>query len=358
MAIFRLAFLMYLGLVLASAQMMWVQSTGGSTQMCAGILSSCSSMATCTEVSYGPCGGVAAGNAPPWYFQSSVVGIAVISGSDTGYLTNGDLVTMLKPASVDNNQYMATVENATVGVAKVATVTNGAFMSTASSPATPVAYLGMAAVLIKSGTFSSNTVPVMVATKAGSSSTSLFDTCISPVTNGACGAKLDFPAGAFKFSLFGNTLSGYAKSAGATYLGFRTLVKIMPSSVTVTGTLNRGVPLANNNGINVTSLTITANGNTASLYFPQTYNVGTVGATGPNAPTATRNVVIKVTSAEANQVYIDYLFATSDFPGPDCYFIYDPTVQQTKPVSASGASPIFGLVEMMVPLLVLFANLF
>lgn len=319
----------------------WIQSTGGSKSMCAAgppLGSSCSGVPACTQTSYGPCGGVASGAAPPFYLQGFVASMAAISGTDTGYLTNSAFATMLIPSTSSNNGYYSANANSSIGSATYASVTSGGYFAPAGDPSNAVAYVGMSAALITSGTYAASFVPFTVATVIGSAGTSTFNTCIAPLANGACGTAAAFAAGAFKFSLFGYTTSSYQYTPSNTWFGVRTQLSLLPAGLGVTATLNGNVPLANNGGINVTSMTLSFGGNTITIDFPQTYNVGMCSNSGPYTPNATRTVAIKVTQDGSNSVFIDYLFALSDFTGPSIYFVYDPTVTQTAAAGGSSAT--------------------
>ena len=97
---------------------------------------------------------------------------------------------------------------------------------------------------------------------------------------------------------------------------------------------NGNVTLDNIGAADVTTLTLTANGNSdrqMTISFPQTYNVGDATPEGFETPTATKNVKVKVSRVpnENGAIYVDYLFEM--ISEPNAYFIYDPDVLEATP---------------------------
>ena len=101
---------------------------------------------------------------------------------------------------------------------------------------------------------------------------------------------------------------------------------------------NGNVTLDNIGAADVTTLTLTANGNRGrqmTISFPQTYNVGDATPEGFETPTATKNVKVKVSRVpnENGAIYVDYLFEM--ISEPNAYFIYDPDVLEATPSEIS-----------------------
>ena len=178
----------------------WIKAGNGSDAVCAGAMNSCSDISSCTTVAVGACSEVAP---PASYFEISIVGLAMVEGDDQAYLSNDSKLSSLTAASVSNNRYRELDDAETVGNATYASLRSGAFYG---APATAGAFIGMAAYVLTNGTISTNMMPVVVPSAAGSTTTQEQTLCIAALTAGTCGDSLRFSSGSFKYSMFSYTM--------------------------------------------------------------------------------------------------------------------------------------------------------
>jgi len=291
--------------------------------MCAGLRNQCTDMQSCTYHAYGPCGGA---SAPPVYLEAHIVGSALVSNAAT-YLTDASQLTILTPSTVSNNGYVTRDDSATSGSATYAFMTAGGFVGT--NPSVSGGYVGMASYLLKSGTISTSTNSVIVPTSIGSGTVQSHNTCISPLTGGACGASRTFNQGDYKFSIYGYTTgSSYAVQSGVTHLGVRVKMSLVGAQANLI--INGDKTLDTIGNADVTRLVLAmSNGKSLDMTLPNEYNVGDTTPAGLATPTATKIVKIKVSRDPNNNmaIFMDYLFEMPTQANK--YFIYDPTVTES-----------------------------
>jgi hypothetical protein len=301
------------------------------------------------KVYYGPCTSadtVATSGRP--YFSVEITGMGVISGSDTDYLS--DPATYATQATPFGTPYKdgdagvtASAGNTYAYVAASTGVGDGKF--TAASGDTGVGgYFGAAFYLGQSGSISTsvNKFPA-----PDQEDTHSFVACIGQITDGECGTGITLDPGSLKFSLYGAVGGDNLATAldGKSYIGFRTEVGLYQAG-DATVTFNDGTSLADLNGADVTSFTITKGDDSVSHVFPSTYNVGSTADCSPTGnnyicdTTAdnsfTRPVKIKAAAVagDSSKIALDYLFAIA--PSSESvndglnaagrYFVYDPDV--------------------------------
>jgi len=96
---------------------------------------------------------------------------------------------------------------------------------------------------------------------------------------------------------------------------------------------------------NVATMELVHSTGTLKFDFPTDYNVGTTAgadATGQNMMTVTAGKTVKIkvhtVSASDQSLLIDYLFETATL-GSGKYFVYDPTIKESKTGGAGGGTP-------------------
>jgi len=174
----------------------------------AGISTECNSLETCTEVAIGPCKDATAG--PEYYINQYSHSLAFLSDADA-YLTDSTKVVQAeKWSGLNVKGYRDVNGDKTEGTAKYAYIMTGAWYGSAVSGG----YVGSGSYLMKSGTISTNKNTFYVSTTAGETAVTRDDStfgapigpyqgCISPLTDGACGAARTFKTGDYKFSIYG-----------------------------------------------------------------------------------------------------------------------------------------------------------
>ena len=211
-------------------------------------------------------------------------------------------------------------------------------------PAVGGGYVGTANYIVTDGTVTTNTNEFYLAGALGEARVQRLDSpygapsgpwsvCISPLTNGACGAARSFAEGSFKFSVYGYTTgSAYALptigSSAATPTEFGVRMKL--TLVGATGDIDLhfnddpALTLAALGSTSVTSFTVTSGAlGTISYGFHTDYNIGDIPTSGTSGsvptPTATKQVKIRASAvpSDATSIYVDYLFIASDFTVAD-----------------------------------------
>lgn len=338
----------------------WTKSMQGTNDVCFGkhsqnVGDNCPNLESCTTSVWGTCNGTT----PEAFVKNQITDFAQIKGSDSAYLTDSSLVTVVQPSTgltksaysnadlligtalaptADCTQAMMdsgdTSQQANCPI-QYATMESGAFYG--SDPSTTGAFLGTASYLLKRGSVAVNRMNIAGAAAPNANEATGFDACIAPLSGGACGGNVTFVPGQVKFSVYGvATGSSFTLPSDVTYVAARVKMDFVgfPSGYTVTfndGTksLTAGTPAGTSaiGGTDVTRIIITSTGPTLAINMKSQYNVGTGGWSQMMTPTATRNVKVKVSSAGADAIYADYLFAASDFQASGAWFIYDPTVR-------------------------------
>lgn len=351
----------------------WIQTTKTAEKLaadgmetCAGISTECNSLETCTEVAIGPCKDATAG--PEYYINQYSHSLAFLSDADA-YLTDSTKVVQAeKWSGLNVKGYRDVNGDKTEGTAKYAYIMTGAWYGSAVSGG----YVGSGSYLMKSGTISTNKNTFYVSTTAGETAVTRDDStfgapigpyqgCISPLTDGACGAARTFKTGDYKFSIYGYTAgTAFALpkvpttgAEDAKFFGLRTLVALKLKSGADVPSTNleihfNGDPTLNLETLgskDVSSFTLYEKGGTESIKydFPKKYNIfpiptGTSGDMG--VPTATKDVKIRVSLVPGRTaIYVDYIFDAADFNVKDKVFIYDPDVSVgLAPAATSGAT--------------------
>jgi len=296
------------------------------------------------------------------YFTAQITGMGVLSGTDTAYLS--DPATYATRATRSGTPYKEGDAGVSAGAgntfAYVATTTgvgDGKFTSADGNDIGVGGYFGAAFYLGQTGTISTNTNQFPAPDQE---STHRFQTCIGEIADGECGTGITLNPGSLKFSLFGAIGGSNLATvmADKSYIGFSTEIGMYQTG-DATVTFNDAVALADLDGADVTSFTITKGDETVSHVFPSTYNVGSTADCTPTAnnyacgtsadASFTRSVKIKAIPVEgdSSKVRLDYLFAvapSSDsvddgLDAPGRYFVYDPDV---VPVSGPTPSPAAG----------------
>ena len=301
------------------------------------------------KVYYGPCttaDTVATSGRP--YFSVEITGMGVISGSDTDYLS--DPATYAMQATPFGTPYKdgdagvtASAGNTYAYVAASTGVGDGKF--TAASGDTGVGgYFGAAFYLGQSGSIPTN---VNKFPAPDQEDTHSVVACIGQITDGECGTGITLDPGSLKFSLYGAIGGDNLATAldGKSYIGFRTEVGLYQAG-DATVAFNNGTSLADLNGVDVTSFTITKGDDSVSHVFPSTYNVGSTADCSPTGNhyicdttegnSFTRPVKIKATAVagDSSKVALDYLFSVAPssesvndgLNAPGRFFVYDPDV--------------------------------
>eukprot|EP01043_Picozoa_sp_COSAG02_P015740 COSAG02_NODE_678_length_18586_cov_39.649375_8_plen_364_part_00 len=315
------------------------------------------------KIYYGPCNSadtVATSGRP--YFTLQITGMGVISGTDTDYLS--DPATYATPANPSGTPFRSAEANVettdgtgTYAYVSASTGVGDGKFTAASGDSGVGGYFGAAFYLGQSGSVSTNTNKFPAPDQE---STHSFVACIGQITDGTCGTGITLSPGALKFSLWGAIGGDNLVTAidGKTYIAYRTEVGLHQAGA-ATVTFNDGTSLADLNGADVTSFTITKGADNVSHVFPSTYNVGSTADCSPTGnkyicnPTAsnsfTRSVKIKASAVpgDSDKVQLDYLFAIGPSSGsvndglnaPGRYFVYDPDVvdEETTPPAPNPA---------------------
>eukprot|EP00746_Dinoflagellata_sp_MGD_P147545 gnl/MRDRNA2_/MRDRNA2_79886_c0_seq3.p1 gnl/MRDRNA2_/MRDRNA2_79886_c0~~gnl/MRDRNA2_/MRDRNA2_79886_c0_seq3.p1 ORF type:complete len:407 (-),score=63.79 gnl/MRDRNA2_/MRDRNA2_79886_c0_seq3:213-1409(-) len=331
------------------AEIAWTNDSAG---VCTGAYGACgnSSVEQCTGYAFGPCAtssssGRRLAQTSSMYTETSFDKLMLVK-DELNYLSGGaDLSIDVPMSEVENNGYVDKTTYAGSNYS-YSYVMAGAFFG--QDPVNSGFYMGCAQYHLMKGSietqlnnFWAATTPGQVATAAGGAPNGPYAICISEISGGECGAARTFSTGAYKFSLFGYTRGdSYSAVADVTYVAFRMKFKMVGMTGALV-TFNGGTKTLDDIGSdNITDILITAGGKQFNMSFPQKYNVGSIGAEGPELGT-THDVKIKIYSTAATReamfFYIDYLFEYADLNTVNKYFVYDPTIGFKEP-STSGDS--------------------
>eukprot|EP01043_Picozoa_sp_COSAG02_P035370 COSAG02_NODE_2529_length_8602_cov_20.688463_1_plen_390_part_00 len=330
--------------------------------MCAGMDDTSSDY----KIYYGPCNSadtVATSGRP--YFTLQITGMGMISGSDTDYLSDpATYAQRANPSGAPFSAADADVETAdgsgTFAYVSASTGVGDGKYTAASGDSGVGGFFGAAFYLGQSGSISTNTNKFPAPDQE---STHSFVACIGQITDGECGTGVSLSPGSLKFSLWGAIGGDNLVTAidGKSYIAYRTEVGLYQAG-DATVTYNDGTSLADLNGADVTSFTITKGDDSVSHVFPSTYNVGSTADCSPSGNkyicdttvdnSYTRSVKIKASAVpgDTNKVSLDYLFAIAPsgdsandgLNAPGRYFVYDPDVVEdgeTEPEDTPPAAP-------------------
>jgi len=313
----------------------WVEAGTGDKKICGGIKQVCEARpADCTWHAFGPCPGDL--KEPTAYISAKVIGMARISDAST-YLTDNSKITMIKRE--ENTIGYRDDTEVDEGTYKYSFMTAGGFVGKGDNKA----YVGMAIYIMQSGSLSTDSNNVTVPEDYNESNTTQHEVCISDIENGACGAKRNFTAGDYKFSLFGYTDGDNWETAtayGFTHFGFRTEWRVEGAKAEVT--INGDKTPDNIGHDDVKNVTLSRGARAVTVNFMEKYNIGTTSNAATWDPTDTKDVKIRISRKSNGALYVDYLFEVLD--GDDQYFIYDPTVTATQgdePDSAAAEKGVF-----------------
>jgi len=325
----------------------WTETSNG---VCAGGYEECDSTEECTYTGLGPC--TVNKTEPDWHVATTFVGLAFVGD---GYITDFDN----KAVVIDPKAGAKGYRNAASGKTDAGDGTEYAYAMAANmfgDSADAYGYAGFASYLNtgeKSISIQQNKFYGFSDYATDFSTPDEYDICISKMSGTECGAATTFAPGAYKFSLFGNTLGDDWKTTIAgfseapyentkTHMGFRMNIEAKGftfDSVTVNG----GVAIEDIGETDVSSITFAKDDHELTYTFPKNFNYGkasTIEADGDaGLQSGTIKVYISLDSETDNALNIDYLFPMDKIgTDGDQYFVYDPEVTASdSSIKSNGA---------------------
>ena len=162
------------------------------------------------------------------YFTVEMVGMGVITGTDTAYLTESSQATMMDPIGVpykESDVYVPSGAGSTYAYIAATTGVGDGKFTAATGESGAGAYFGTAFYLFQTGSLTSNTNTFPAPNEEA---THEIEVCIVPIVDGVCGAARTWSAGDLKFSIYGAVGGDELATQidGKSYLGFRTQISL------------------------------------------------------------------------------------------------------------------------------------